>query len=475
MRVAWKLAAGMTCGVGVVLAAQGVFHAYRLADLQESELSDDELILSGTLATAVEDIWATSGLSGAQDFLGRVREDWPRSRIQLRTREEVDPRAPLPEAAEITTFQRGELWFVSAAAPVRIHDETVAVLEVSRDLTQDVVYAGNALRQQLLLAMVGALFAGLGSLWLWLRLLGRPLRDLTALAQRVAEGDYSQRSALRRRDDVGKLAQAFDEMSEKLERARMRVKAERRARTQTLEELRHADRLTLVGRLASSIAHELGTPLNVVSGRAMMIATDEALPAEARENGEIIGQQAQHMAGLIRDLLNLSRKKQVAREAQPVRDVVDSAVGLVVPICDDRDVSVTIVGRTDLLAEIHRGKIMQVLTNLMMNATQAMPDGGTISVGIERVEVEDPRDRHASAGTYVCISVTDEGVGIEGDSLEQVFEPFFTTKREGEGTGLGLTVCHGIVREHGGFLDVASEVGRGTTFFVYLPMFEETP
>ena len=105
----------------------------------------------------------------------------------------------------------------------------------------------------------------------------------------------------------------------------------------------------------------------------------------------------------------------------------------------------------------------------MMNSLHAMPRGGTLTLLLERVEVESPKDKHAAGGAYVKLTVRDTGVGIHPDSLQTIFEPFFTTKDEGQGTGLGLTVCSGIIRDHGGFMEVESELDHGTAFHVYLP------
>lgn len=467
MRVAWKFALGLAFGIGIVLTAQGFLHLERLAAQQDTELRNDALILCGTLAAAVQDIWETSGPTGATKFLTRVRQNWPHSDIRLRVAGEADMGGVIPESPAITSVDTTTLY---ATAPVVLDEQVVALVDVDYDVSSEAAYSSASVRQQVAATVIGILLAGLIALVIAMRILGKPLQELTALANSVADGDFSGRSKYSgRQDEIAVLAIAFDAMSAKLERARKRVEREHRTNTKTLEELRHADRLTLVGRLASSIAHELGTPLNVVSGRAMMIATDESASDDIRDNGNVIAQQAHQMAGLIRDLLNLSRKGGLVREVAPVRQVVDTAVGLLAPLCEDSGVHIEVEGRDDLRAFINTGKVLQVLTNLMMNSLHAMPNGGTLTLRLERVEVESPKDKHAAGGAYARVSVLDTGMGIHPDSLQTIFEPFFTTKGEGQGTGLGLTVCSGIIRDHGGFMEVESELGSGTGFHVYLP------
>jgi len=142
---------------------------------------------------------------------------------------------------------------------------------------------------------------------------------------------------------------------------------------------------------------------------------------------------------------------------------------LMEPLAESQGVRLLHAGGGRVEASVDSGKTLQVLTNLIMNGIQAMPEGGTLEVRARAEEVDRPGDIHATAGPYVRIDVTDQGVGIAAQDLEQIFEPFFTTKRSGQGTGLGLSVCHGIVREHGGWLAVVSEPGRGSCFSVYLP------
>jgi len=168
-------------------------------------------------------------------------------------------------------------------------------------------------------------------------------------------------------------------------------------------------------------------------------------------------------------LLDYSRGRGLQREQGDVGEIVDQALRLMEPLADDQAVKLLRSGAPAVEAELDSGKVLQVLTNLIMNGIQAMPGGGALTVSVETAQVDRPADIHAAAGHYVRIDVRDEGTGIAQQDLTQIFEPFFTTKSSGQGTGLGLSVCHGIVREHGGWLSVDSAPGEGSCFSVYLP------
>lgn len=288
---------------------------------------------------------------------------------------------------------------------------------------------------------------------------------LSALSRRAFAG----RRVLCQGDEVGRLNEQLSALTTRLRSAQEQAKQERRARTRALEQLRHADRLSTVGKLASSMAHELGTPLNVVAGRALMIASEPELPDGVGEHARIIHEQAERMTEIIRELLDFARHKPLQRVETRVGDVIEHAVALMDPVCEERGVRLDMEGDRDVRAELDAGKTLQVLTNLMMNAVHAMPGGGTLTVAAGHEQVAEPGDSHAAAGAFVTLEVRDTGVGIPSARLRDIFAAFFTTKTQGRGTGLGLSVCHGIVREHGGWIDVESEVGRGSAFKVYLP------
>jgi signal transduction histidine kinase len=286
--------------------------------------------------------------------------------------------------------------------------------------------------------------------------------------RRVGSGDFDALIELGQRDELGKLADELGRMTRQLSAARSQLVTQRRARASLQEQLRHADRLSTVGKVASGIAHELGTPLNVVAGRAAIIGA-RASDDDVVNNAEIIGQQARRMTEIIRELLDFSRRRGVQRQDVRVADVIHQATTLLEPIAEEKGVDIVVEPMAALRAEIDVNKLLQVLTNLMTNAVQAMPDGGTLTIRAEERDVREPRNDHAEPGAYVAVTVVDQGQGIAEEDLEHIFQPFFTTKRVGRGTGLGLYVCHGIVREQAGWIDVTSKQGEGSSFTVFLP------
>jgi two-component system, NtrC family, sensor kinase len=208
----------------------------------------------------------------------------------------------------------------------------------------------------------------------------------------------------------------------------------------------------------------LGTPLNVVSGRAMMIASGEVTGPEIVENGKIIVEQANRMTSYIRTMLGHARKKAPRKAPADVEVCFERVISLMGRFAVKNEVRLEISDASEAaVLEMGELELLQVLTNLVTNAIQAMPDGGTIMLGTKHEKKEAPAQSH------VAISVRDRGVGIRKEDLPNIFKPFFTTKTESAGTGLGLSIAQGIVREHGGWIDVESEPGVGSCFTICLP------
>lgn len=468
MRLALKFSAGLTLGVALVLAAQAWLHVRRIAELQEREIRDDVVILARSLSAATSELWTTAGPARARAFIRRA--DTGRQRASIRLRQQA------VRELEVSVVRRPQGWRVVAAAPVRglASGSHVASLEIERALPAEREYFASIWQTQLATTGAAALLTGVIAFLLSALLIGRPLRQLSELAHRVAHGDFSLRASVVQHDEIGALARELNAMSEQLKQSDVQVRQERRARTAALEQLRHADRLSTVGRIASSVAHELGTPLNVIAGRATMISEDPGCSDEVGTHAAIVTEQAHRMSGIIRGLLDFSRKRPLQRKRTEVAEVLQRASDLMEPVAEGCHIVRSVPDTLRVEADIDAGKMLQVLTNLITNAIHAMPEGGTVTLGAARVYVDEPDDAHASRGEYVRIDVQDEGVGIPEAQLKDIFRAFFTTKREGRGTGLGLSVSHGIVREHDGFIRVKSVVGEGTCFSVFLPVREDT-
>lgn len=471
MKLTIKLIAIATGVTMAVMSVQVILQTRHLAELSLHEMRDELAILALAFGSAADELWRTAGPEEAEAFVERA--DRRRGRfvwtLDAGARQgaalSAQAFAALPREERASRIeQRGDELVIGLAV-----GGGRGLLELHQPLDSHHAYVDSVMWRQVSQAAVLALFYGLALLLVGFRLIGRPLGIMTEHARTVAEGDFSARVQVRQRDEIGGLAREMNRMSERIEQAWDEARHERSARTAALEQLRHADRLSTVGKIASSIAHDLGTPLNVVSGRAMMIMSTPGCPPEISADARIITEQADNMTQIIRQMLDYSRSRALQRESVEVRELLAHAITLVEPLADEQGVSIEHVEPAELVARMDQHKILQVLTNLMINGIQAMPDGGKLELRASTVDIDDPPDSRAAAGTYVRISVQDEGVGIAVKSLERIFEPFFTTKVEGQGTGLGLPVCHGIVREHGGWIDVQSQSGKGSRFDIYLP------
>jgi signal transduction histidine kinase len=333
----------------------------------------------------------------------------------------------------------------------------LAALEVSQSTEVIEANVRSTTLWTVALAAFIIVFASVYTMTTASRFVSVPIDYLIRQFRRVGSGDLAALGAVTRRDEFGKLAVELDAMIGQLADARAKVIHEHDARLTSLEQLRHADRLATVGRLASGIAHELGTPLNVISGYAKMIATGQELGADAADSARIIGEQSQRVTEIVRQLLDFARRGEPKLVTIDVRPIVGRALDLIRIEAEKRRVRVRYTEPSEaLVANVDAARIQQVVVNLAINAIHASDAEGEIALELTR------------DGDDIALVVVDHGSGIAADALSHVFEPFFTTKPVGEGTGLGLAVSHGIVEEHGGRIEVASELGVGSRFTVVL-------
>jgi PAS domain S-box-containing protein len=245
-------------------------------------------------------------------------------------------------------------------------------------------------------------------------------------------------------------------------------------RKQAEEQLRQAAKMEAIGRLAGGVAHDFNNQLNAVSGFAIFAARDPGLGAGARDDLQEILKATERMAGLTRQLLAFSRQQVLQPETLELSAAVLDGSSLL-----QRLIGTHIEFRLDLTADptwiqVDRAQLLQVLMNLAINARDAMVREGLLDIRTGRLEVtgREPSDGALGgvpAGSYVLLSVSDNGAGIQPERLPHIFEPFFTTKEPGQGTGLGLATVHGIVTQSQGHIWVESRPGEGTTFTVLFP------
>ena len=461
-----------------VLAARGEIRAY------QGQVVDDLLITGEALGPALQDIWRRDGKSRALEAISYSDLRQPHVKIRwVAIGSDADASirehglgqnevALLAAGHSVSLLDRGadgqRRAFVYV--PMQIDGTTPGALELSEPMDREADVIQRIVRDRVLTTLAIGLIGVFVVAIIGRRSIGRPIESLVEQAHRIGRGDLSHRLTLPEGDELGDLAVEMNAMCDQVAAARAKASSEAQERFEALTQLRHAERLATVGKMAAGVAHELGTPLNVISGRARMIARGTLSADSAVENATIIDGQAQRMTVIIRQLLTF------ARGGAPKKAIVDlsrlacATLDMLRPLARKQSVELRLEC-VDRQAPLYAdaGQLEQVLTNLVMNGVQAMPMGGEIAVTIDDVEATPPREHGAPPGPYLRLEVCDHGTGIPAADLDRIFEPFFTTRDVGDGTGLGLSVTHGIVRDHGGWMAVESEVEKGSRMLVYLP------
>jgi signal transduction histidine kinase len=301
------------------------------------------------------------------------------------------------------------------------------------------------------------------------RSIARPLRILTQQVEAIGQGHFPQRLPTTRRDEIGRLAYEFDRMCSRLEAANRTVEAENEVKLRLERDLRQSEQLATVGKLASRLAHEIGTPLNVIQGRAEQLLRRENLPEKDRTFLEVIVSQIDRISGFITQLLAPARQPAPHLRVVHLSDVVRRVWEAV----SDRGAAANVEITLDLSEEPppimgDPEQLQQVLLNLSVNALQAVGATGRVTLQT-RFQPAGP----LSPAGHVEVEVSDTGPGIPAHHLPHIFAPFFTTKGLSGGTGLGLTISREIVRSHHGEIHVESLLGHGTRFVVSLPLASE--
>jgi signal transduction histidine kinase len=479
MRLVTKLALALVAGVFVVVA---VFTALRVRgelELFDEDARRDQRLIAVTAGAALAQTRTVEDAIRLAKRVDASRENMeirfvsfdPGARENLRPAVKPAPGEALTRGAWKQVVQRLEgrasnddYLVTYVGAPVV--DEPRGAIQLVESLAprEAYVYRGiwSVIGSSLaVLAVCGLIVASIGA-----RMVGKPVAELIGATRRIGAGHFEVPEIAARKDEFGEIARAMGSMSSDLEAARHRTHAETEARLAALDQLRHAERLATLGQLASVLAHELGTPLNVVAGHAKMIGSGRLDTSGVHESSEAIGAQCERMTRLVRRILDYARPKPAKRLWIDASEVVAKVGELLGGLAQQRKVKLALPPSPDQVRVFaDPEQLHQAITNLVMNAVQASRPGQRVDLGVGSA-VRNDRDSER----FAVLSVTDQGRGIPDDVRERMFEPFYTTKPPGEGTGLGLSVVADVVREHGGFVEVFSKPEEGSRFSIHLPL-----
>lgn len=358
----------------------------------------------------------------------------------------------------------------------------LGVLDVTMSLDSAEARMLASTRQATLLS-IGAVILITGALFALVhQTVRRPIDRLIAATRRVAVGDYELQVPQGATDEIGFLARSFNEMIESLNTSQQHLEDKV---AQKADELRaaqfqvvQAEKMSSVGLVAAGIAHELNSPLMAISTFGHLVQKKLPPGSQEHEDVRMILHEADRCAAIVRTLLDFSRDQSTSQGVDlcEVPAIVDRAVKIMQVAMRDGGVDAEVLIASDTpLIEVNSVQITQVLVNLLLNAVQAMTDGGKITISVDQVTRSQyphvkmpPPQRDA----LLRLRVADTGPGIAREHLSKVFDPFFTTKPVGQGSGLGLSVSHAIIQRHRGVILVESDGKSGTEFTLLLPVAE---
>lgn len=483
MRLTLKLSLALTFILSAQFALYGYLVARRLTGFFERDIKRDALHIGRTLSTAVVRTWKNQGYDQALALVSDTNDDNEGVNIRM-VRVSDDPvevslRPALPPV-ELAPLRSGKFFvkhsdlgpdsdYVYTYVRVPIDSPDINALELRQSFTPEIAFTRvSVIRIGIFLLVV--ISTTVLVMWvLGLIFIARPIAKLCLRMRQIGQGDFDTKLAMSRSDEIGTLAHEINQMNHMLRTTKAALDKETAEKSATLEQLRHADRLTTIGTLASGVAHELGTPLNVASGHLGLLVTARNDPLQVERACAAVTEQLDKMAGIVAQLLSFSRRRTPQMSMRDIDSILRKVIKMLTPFAQKRDLEIQYsVLRSIPLANVDEGQMEQVFTNLLVNAIQAMDSGEIIiHLGVEKTSSPDkPNDLPQD---YVCASFTDFGIGMDRESLDRIFDPFYTTKAPGQGTGMGLSIAHGIISEHAGWISVTSAPGKGSCFSVFIP------
>ena len=391
-----------------------------LSGVLEQAVEDDndalilDLISRAQIDSNFDIVWVPPDSDGSASFLAtmnvsekdRLRQGRP---VHLKQRDE-----------------QGEM-YLHTYFPVRYEQIGRGVLQMVQPMASLKIYAHHMmLRAVVITILLGGMYGAI--LYFFMnRSIRIPLQKLIEQVERIGTGDLCTTVSIRGNDELARLAQTLNEMCSRLLIAKEKIRFECNARLKTLEQLRHTERLSTFGLISAGIAHEIGTPLNVVDGRAKMIIREELSPEEVQDCARIIQNQAERMTVIVRQLLDFTKRPKQKTAEVNIVFLIKQVFQFLYPMANKQQVefSLHVVPDARVALEADGSQLQQVLVNLLMNSIQAMPEGGKVEVTVSNVE---PDGRQRETEGIVCIlklHIEDEGEGIADKNLEHIFTPFF--------------------------------------------------
>lgn len=343
-------------------------------------------------------------------------------------------------------------WYITAYEPIRDPDNQIIGALYVGLLEAPYTRMLRGIVSVFLPMMAVTTFASLILLFFMTRHILWPIDRIIAMSRKIIAGDISARTGIRPKGEMGLLCQAVDRMADAIE------EREEQLKQTTRQQIGQSEKLASIGRLAAGVAHEINNPLTGVLTFSSLMRQKANMDEQDIQDLDLIVRETTRVREIVRGLLDFARESPSIKQPLNINEVIANTMRLVRSQKEFRNIRI----EESLAEEIppirgDKNQLQQVLLNLSMNACEAMPGGGTLTLST------------AMRDGKLVITLSDTGHGIKKEHKENIFEPFFTTKPVGKGTGLGLSVSYGIIQQHGGSIDFESEEGKGTTFTVILP------
>ncbi len=363
-------------------------------------------------------------------------------------------------------------WYITAYEPIRnIKGEIIGILYVGM-LERPYIDTAKKLMFTFILMASLLVVVLLGILYFSITRITDPLKKMVVATKKIAKGNLTHKVEINSRDEIGYLAECFNQMTEELKMANEKLiewgktlEKKVEERTKELRDMQahliQSEKLASLGKLAAGIAHEINNPLGGILIYSHLVLEDLPKNSPHYENMKKIVKETTRCKNIVKGLLEFARPKEPEVSLTDINQLVDSSLSIMERQALFQNIKIKKEYSSELPKIIvDSSQLQQVFTNIILNAAEAMDGSGTLTL-VTSVD----KDKK-----YIDVKFIDTGHGIKPEDMERVFEPFFTTKEVGKGTGLGLAISYSIIQKHGGKIEVESEVGKGSTFTVRLPL-----